>query len=223
MAQHTAGGAAPRRGTFVTLEGCDGCGKSTQARLLAERLRAAGAEVLSLREPGGTDVSERIRALLLDPANADLCSEAELLLYEASRAQLVRRVIEPALVRGAVVVCDRYCDSTLAYQAAGHGLDEALVARANALGSFGVMPDRTVVLDLDPVLALARATGAGEPDRLEAEGVRLQERVRAGYRRLAAAEPGRVRLVDAQGAPDEVHARLLSALAGLGLPLGGVA
>lgn len=220
MAQLASGGAPARRGTFVTLEGPDGCGKSTQARLLVEALSERGVEVVALREPGGTAVSERIRALLLDPENADMCPECELLLYEASRAQLVRRVIEPALRRGACVVCDRFYDSTFAYQAGGHGLDEGLVARANELGSCGLAPDRTVVLDLDPALALARAGQTGSPDRLESEGVGLQERVRAGYLRLAELEPGRVRVVDAAGSPDEVRARIARELGGLGLPLG---
>ncbi len=196
------------RGVFITLEGADGCGKSTQAALLADALGARGREVVRLREPGGTQISEKIRALLLDPANADMAPECELLLYEASRAQLTRQVIEPALARGAVVLCDRYYDSTYAYQAGGRGLDEALVRRANLLGSCGVAPARTLVLDLDPALGYARATSGGA-DRMEAEGLAFQERVRAAYLRLAAAEPDRVRVVDASGEKNEVTARLL--------------
>ena len=196
------------RGVFITLEGADGCGKSTQAALLADALGVRGREVVRLREPGGTQISEKIRALLLDPANADMAPECELLLYEASRAQLTRQVIEPALARGAVVLCDRYYDSTYAYQAGGRGLDEALVRRANLLGSCGVAPARTLVLDLDPALGYARATSGGA-DRMEAEGLAFQERVRAAYLRLAAAEPDRVRVVDASGEKNEVTARLL--------------
>ena len=149
--------AAPsgRRGTFLSLEGIDGCGKSTQAALLADRLEAAGHEVVRLREPGGTAISEKIRTILLDPENGAMADECELLLYEASRAQLVREVIAPALARGAVVVCDRYLDSTYAYQAGGRGLDAALVVRCNELGSCGVLPDRTLVLDLNCEDALA--------------------------------------------------------------------
>ena len=135
------------RGVFITLEGADGCGKSTQAALLETRLAALGREVVRLREPGGTAISEKVRALLLDPANEDMSPECELLLYEASRAQLTRQVIKPALACGAVVLCDRYYDSTYAYQAGGRGLDEALVRRANELGSCGRVPDRTLVLD----------------------------------------------------------------------------
>ncbi len=199
-------------GLFLTLEGIDGCGKTTQAARLADALESAGCDVVRLREPGGTGISEKIRAMLLDPSNAEMCPECELLLYEASRAQLVRQVILPALERGAIVVCDRFLDSTLAYQEAARGLSPRVVRAANRLGSCGVTPDRTVVLDLDPALALSRAT-AGGVDRLEAEGLSFESRVRDGYLRLVGEEPGRVRLVDAVGTPDEVYAALLNALA----------
>ena len=202
------------RGTFITLEGADGCGKSTQVALLADAIQAAGREVVRLREPGGTSISEKIRALVLDPDNAEMASECELLLFEASRAQLVRQVIEPALARGAVVLCDRFYDSTYAYQAAGRALDVRVISQANALGSCDVTPDLTLVLDMDTKDALARATRGGA-DRLEAEGVAFQERVRQGYLDLAAAEPGRVHVVDATGSTEEVLGRLVDEAAPL--------
>lgn len=202
------------RGLFITLEGADGCGKSTQAAILADRIAATGREVVRLREPGGTAVSEKIRALVLDPENSEMAPECELLLFEASRAQLVRQVIEPALARGAVVVCDRFYDSTFAYQAAGRSLAEPIIRAANALGSCGVAPDRTLVLDMDTDTALSRATRDGA-DRMEAEGVAFQRRVREGYLRLVAEEPHRVRRVDAAGTVEEVTGRLADALADL--------
>ena len=202
------------QGIFITLEGADGCGKSTQAGLLAAAIEATGRETVRLREPGGTKISEKVRAILLDPANAEMVPECELLLYEASRAQLTREVIEPALARGAVVLCDRYYDSTYAYQAGGRELDDALVRRANLLGSCGVVPDRTLVLDLEPSVGYARAT-AGGADRMEAEGLAFQERVRDAYLRLAAEEPERVRVIDASGEKDEVAARVRASLADL--------
>jgi len=208
------------RGVFVSLEGVDGSGKSTQAAILRDLLAQGGVDVVSLREPGGTAISEKVRALVLDPANAEMCDECELLLYEASRAQLVRQVVEPALAAGDVVVCDRFLDSTFAYQAAGRGLDAGLVRRANELGSCGFLPDRTVVFDIDPARALARATRGGA-DRLERSGLALQERVRAAYLELAREQPGRVRVVDAAGTVGEVTGRLVACLADLLPGLGG--
>ena len=199
------------QGVFVTLEGVDGSGKTTQTALLTQALEEAGREVVRLREPGGTAISEQIRQILLDPANGEMCDECELLLYEASRAQLVRQVIEPALAAGKVVVCDRYYDSTYAYQAGGRGLAQDLVRRANALGSCGRVPDRTVIFDIEPRVAWGRAIANGA-DRLEAAGLSFQEKVRAAYLRLAAEEPARVRVVDADGTIDEVNARLRSVL-----------
>lgn len=209
------------RGTFITLEGVDGSGKSTQASLLVERLREQRREVVALREPGGTPISEKIRALLLDPENAEMADECELLLYEASRAQLVREVIEPALLRGAIVVCDRFYDSTHAYQHGGRGLSDALVSRANELGCCGLSPDVTLVLDIDPAAALARATAQGA-DRLEAEGLAFQQRVRKDYLALEKADPARVRVIDAAGDPELVAGRIDAALARAGVMTGKV-
>lgn len=211
------GQAEPSRGSFVTLEGIDGCGKTTQAALLAAQLESTGRKVVRLREPGGTPIGEKIRALLLDPANSDMSDDCELLLYEAARAQLVRQVIDPALARGAIVLCDRFYDSTLAYQAGGRGIDAQLVRLANTLGSCGVSPLRTIVLDLEPSLAFARATKGGA-DRLEGEGLAFQNRVRQSYLQLADEDPSRVRVVDASGTVEEVFSRISQALADV-LPL----
>lgn len=199
-------------GVFLTLEGADGSGKSTKARFLVADLEALGVEVVSLREPGGTVISEKVRDILLDPENEVMAAECELLLYEASRAQLVREVIIPALERGAVVICDRFYDSTYAYQACARGLDKDLVRRANDLGSCGLVPTRTIFFDLEPEESYERATRHGK-DRLENEGVSFQERVRAGYLELAAEEPERVVVVDGSGEKEEVYARMLDAIA----------
>lgn len=199
-------------GTFITLEGIDGCGKTTQIRRLAQTLRATGLSLLELREPGGTTISERIRDLLLDVRHHDMRDECELLLYEASRAQLTQQVILPALQNGSIVLCDRFFDSTTAYQAGGRGLDEQMVSRANALGCCGVIPTRTLVFDLDPEEAYARATQT-TPDRLEAEGLAFQKRVQQGYMRIAQQEPDRVKLIDASGTIEQVEVRVKRALA----------
>ena len=154
------------RGTFITLEGTDGSGKTTQAARLAAALEAAGREVVRLREPGGTPISEKVRALLLDPANGAMTAPCELLLYEASRAQLVGEVVEPALARGAWVVCDRFADSTTAYQRAGRGLPAPVVEEANTLACGDCVPDVTLWLDVDPRRALgARPVRGLRPHR----------------------------------------------------------
>lgn len=198
-------------GVFITLEGVDGAGKSTQVKNVISYLEDEGFTVCALREPGGTAISEKIRAILLDPENSEMADECELYLYEASRAQLVRQVIEPALARGEVVVCDRFFDSTHAYQAGARGLDEAMVSQANKLGCCGCVPNLTLVLDIDPECAYVRASQGGA-DRMEAEGLAFQQAVRADYLAIAHAEPKRVKLVDATGTPDEVFERLLAAL-----------
>ncbi|MBO7674786.1 MAG: dTMP kinase [Atopobiaceae bacterium] len=198
-------------GLFITLEGVDGCGKTTQSKLIADALEAAGHEVVRVREPGGARLSEKIRLMVLDPGNTDMCDECELLLYEAARAQNVREVIEPALKRGATVVCDRFYDSTYAYQAAGRRLSADMVRMANQLGSCGLVPDVTLVFDLDPSSAFGRAVQEGV-DRLEGEGMEFQRRVRGGYAELAKEDPQRVRTVDASGSVEVVYSRVVAAL-----------
>lgn len=213
------------RGLFITVEGIDGCGKSTQARLIAAALEAAGHDVLRLREPGGVKISEQIRAILLDPANAEMGDVCELLLYEAARAQLVHQVIRPALAAGKTVVCDRFYDSTTAYQAFADGLDRNMVSQANELAVDGCRPDLTLVFDLPVEDALRRRSGREAEDRLELKGLEFQERVAAGFRAVAADEPGRVKLIDAGGSIAEVFSGVAAELrsAGLSMSEGDVA
>lgn len=204
-------------GVFLSFEGVDGCGKSTQVGLLAAALRAEGREVVTLREPGGTAAAERVRDLLADPATP-LEPAAELLLFCAARADLVAREIRPALDRGAVVICDRFTDSTLAYQGEARGLGLELVGRANEIATGGLGPDLTFYLRLDPAAAHARAVkNAPGGDRFEDEGVAFQWAVAEAYERLAAAHPERIVAIDAVGEPGEVHARIRAALAERGL------
>jgi dTMP kinase len=193
------------RGLFVTFEGIDRSGKTTQARLLCERL---GGEAVGVREPGGTEVGERVRELLKDP-RTELGPEAEALLFAAARAELVARVIRPALDAGLVVVSDRFLDSSLAYQGDARGLGVDEVARLGRFATGGLAPDLTFLLELEPEQAAARA---GESDRFEDEGGALQRAVREAYERLAAAEPERWRRVDAARAPEAVHADVLAAV-----------
>jgi len=196
---------------FVTLEGVDGAGKSTQARLLAAAL---GPETLLLREPGGTPAGERLRELLKD-AEVELTPRAELMLFCAARAELVERVIRPALAAGRDVVCDRFVDSTVAYQGGARGIDRGLVRSLNAAAVGDCMPDRTIVLRLDGAIAAGRAAGRCESpisDRFESEGSAFQNRIASEFERIARAEPERVAAVDARGTVEEVHARVAAAL-----------
>lgn len=209
---------------FITLEGVDGCGKSTQTRLVAEALRAAGYNVVQLREPGGTTISEKIRALLLDPENGAMGDVCELLLYEAARAQLVHEVIAPALAAGSVVICDRFFDSTCAYQAHAAGLDATTVRTANALAVADCVPGLTMVFDVDVEVAAKRMQKRAA-DRMEAKGLAFQRRVGEGFRAIAAAEPQRVRLIDAAGDIADVFGRVVEELrrAGMQIPAEAVA
>lgn len=197
--------AACMRGLFVTLEGIDRSGKTTQAALLCEAL---GDVALGVREPGGTSAGERIREILKDPA-AELGPEAEALLFAAARAELVASVIRPALAVGRVVVSDRFLDSSLAYQGAARGLGVEQVEQVNGFATGGLVPDLTVLLEIDVGTAAARGV---EQDRFEREGGGLQSRVGAAYDRLAGAEPGRWRRVAADRDPRAVHADVLAAV-----------
>ena len=202
------------KGLFVTFEGSEGCGKSTQIRRLSEVLRADGREVVSLREPGGTPVGERIRHLLQHDDQAEaMTPETELLLFAASRAQLVREVIRPALDRGAIVLCDRFLDSTSVYQGVARALGQKDVAFINAFAVGGTLPDLTLVFDLDASEGRRRASLRGGPqDRMEKEDPVFYEAVRKGYLALALGEPGRFCVIDASGDEEEVAASIGSAI-----------
>jgi dTMP kinase len=192
---------------FISLEGIDGSGKSTQAKLLAEEL---GEETVSVREPGGTAAGERIRELLKEP-HLELEPLAELLLFCAARAELVAEVIRPALEQGRDVICDRFSDSSVAYQGIARRLGAAPVEQLCGIATDGLWPDLTIVLRIDPAAAAKRISGRSA-DRFEGEGVELQRRVAAGYEEVARRHPQRVRVVDASGPVAEVHAAVMAEL-----------
>jgi dTMP kinase len=204
-------------GCFITLEGGEGVGKSTQARALADALFDRGHDVLLTREPGGSDGAEAIRSLLLGGAVDRWSAASEALLFAAARADHVERTIRPALAEGRVVLCDRFVDSTMAYQGAAGGIDAAGLRQLHEIGSGGLMPDRTLVLLLSPEegarRAAARDRNAG--DRFARRDAAFHARVAAAFAALAASEPERVRAVDASGAVADVTARLLAALEGV--------
>jgi dTMP kinase len=180
-------------GLFISFEGIDFCGKSTQTRLFAQFLRDQGYSILTLRDPGSSTISERIRAILLDLSHQEMSRHTELLLYEAARAQMVEQMIQPALRSGQLVVCDRFFDSTTAYQGYGRQLDLAVIRQANELGSCGLTPHITFLIDLEPELALERRRKSNRSkDRMEAEGLDFQKRVRKGFLTIAHENPHRV-------------------------------
>jgi len=196
-----------QRGKFITFEGSEGCGKSTQIERFVASLESRGFEVIQTREPGGTVIGEKIRHLLqYDEEATDLTSESELLLFAASRAQLVRRIIEPALAAGQWVVADRFLDSTDVYQGVGRGLDLKAVKAINRFAVGETMPDLTILLDLDVTIGHARAVAAsgGKQDRMEDQPLDFFELVRQGYLDLAACEPERIAVIDASASIDEV-------------------
>ncbi|CAB4871541.1 MAG: dTMP kinase [Actinobacteria bacterium] len=209
-------------GAFIALEGGEGAGKSTQGLLLVEHLRGQGLEVVPTREPGGTPACEAIREVVLSPAYEGLDARAEALLFAASRGEHAARVIRPALDRGAVVVCDRYVDSSVAYQGYGRHLGADTVRDLSMWATGGLVPDLTILLDVDPALGLSRLSN---PDRLEAEPIDYHRRVRDGFRELAAREPQRYLVLDATasitGLASTIAARVDAELAdrALGDPL----
>lgn len=192
------------KGVFITFEGIDGCGKSTQFMRVSEYFKETGRKFIVVREPGGTTVGEKIREILLDKKNDSMTSLAELMLYEAARAQITEEVIKPALEEGTSVLCDRFFDSTSAYQGYARGLGSELTDTLNKIATAGVVPDMTFLLDLDTEVAYKRRNTRGEAeDRLEALGNSFQDKVRAGYLECAKKDD-RIKVIDASGTPDEI-------------------
>ncbi len=185
------------KGVFITFEGGDGAGKSTHLFFVAEALRNRGEKVVCLREPGGTIIGEQLRNTVLDPGNYVMSDECELLIYEAARAQLVSQVIRPALETGSIVLCDRFSDSTVAYQAYGRGIDRDFIDQANHFACNEIWPDRTILLQTggDAEFGLERATHDKHADRVEMAGVDFHERVNQGYLKLAEEDPERIRVI----------------------------
>jgi len=202
-----------RKGFFITLEGPDGSGKSTQSLLLARYLKRQGHKVVRTREPGGTSIAEALRRIILNPKNRVL-KVTELLLYEAGRAQHTSELILPALREGKTVVCERYTDATLAYQGYGRKLDIRIVKELNKIASSGLKPDLTILLDLDVKEGLRRVlkVSGGRMDRLERESVGFHERVRKGYLEIASREPGRVKLIGVKETPKKTHLEVVKVI-----------
>ena len=190
---------------FITLEGPEGSGKTTQIKALEEHLRSRGRDVLTTREPGGTPIGDQVRAVLTNLENTAMQPRTEILLFLAARAQLVEEVIRPQTLAGKLVICDRYADSTLAYQGYGHGYDRALLRQLLEFATGSLWPDLTLLLDVDPEIGLKRKKTGGEWNRLDAYAVAFHQRVRAGYLELAALEPARWVVIDAARPPEDVQ------------------
>ncbi len=210
----------PRRGAFITFEGPEGSGKSTQLRLLGERLRQQGRDVLETAEPGGTPIGIQIRRVLLDANNRELCPTTELLLMFAARAQNVEQWILPALSRGTLVLSDRFTDSTLVYQGVARGLGAELVYEVDRIACRGLVPDLTLVIDIDTEAGLERARRRNDrtqdiETRMEEQTLAFHRKVREAYRQLASDEPKRVRLIDGARAPEAVAADVWAAVEAL--------
>jgi dTMP kinase len=201
------------RGLFITFEGIDGCGKSTQREMLAEQLRQRGFEVVVTREPGGTVIGEDIRQVLVSDASVHIAPTTELLLYGAARAQHVAELISPSLEAGRVVISDRYTDSTVAFQGYGRGLDLDVVERVNRFATGGLVPDLTIVFDLDPAMARMRLGSrpvGGLLGAFDDQHADFHERMRSGYLRMAMEDPARIRVVDASGSAEETHSSVMA-------------
>lgn len=200
------------KGKFVTFEGCEGVGKSKQIQLLEEYLKNQNIDYYLTREPGGTPVSEQIRSIILDGKNSSMTDECEALLYASARVQLLKEVVKPRLDNGTLVFCDRYVDSSLAYQGYARGLGTSFVASINDYAIKNFTPDLTLFLNLPPEKAFARKGGVDKKDRLELSGMDFHNKVYQGYLELAKQNPQRIVCIDASGTKEQTHAKIISAL-----------
>lgn len=205
-------------GYFITFEGVEGSGKSTQIRCLANRLISRNLSTTLTREPGGCPIADKIRAILLDADNSAMSAMAELMLYAAARAQHVNEVIAPALSDGGIVLCDRFCDATVAYQSYGRGLDRSIIDTLNSHACSGISPDLTVLIDCDPRVGLERArrriemSSGPREERFELEAIAFHQRVRAGYNLLAIEEPQRFVIIDGAGTIEKIASEISAAV-----------
>lgn len=200
------------KGKFITFEGCEGVGKSRQIQLLEEYLIKNGIKYYFTREPGGTEISEQIRAIILDGKNLAMTNECEALLYAAARVQLIKEEIEPRLNRGELVFCDRYVDSSLAYQGKARGLGYDFIKAINSYAFNGFMPDLTIFLNLSPEEAFKRKGGADSADRVELSGIEFHRKVYEGYLELARENPNRFSVIDASGTKEQTSGKIIAAL-----------
>ena len=200
------------KGKFITLEGCEGVGKSRQIKMLCEYLDKHGIKYFLTREPGGTDISEQIRNIILDGKNVKMTDECEAMLYASARVQLLLEEIGPRLERGELVLCDRYIDSSFAYQGYARGLGIEFIAMINDFAIKNFMPDCTLFLDLTPEQAFKRKGGVDKGDRLELSGMQFHEKVYKGYKTLSKIYAERIAVIDASGEKEETHAKIISAL-----------
>ena len=200
------------KGKFVTFEGCEGVGKSKQLQLLQEYLKKQNISFYLTREPGGTSVSEQIRNIILDGKNSSMTDECEAMLYASARVQLLKEVVKPKLDRGELVLCDRYVDSSLAYQGYARGLGVDFIKMINGYAIENFKPDCTIFLNLSPEKAFARKGGVDKTDRLELSGIEFHNKVYQGYLALAKEEPDRIVCIDASGEKEQTHARIINAL-----------
>ena len=201
-----------KKGYFITLEGCEGSGKSTQLKKLEEFLKDSGVDFIFTREPGGTPIAEQIRKIILDGNNTQMCDETEALLYASARVQHIKEKIIPSKKEGKIVICDRYIDSSFAYQAYARGLGMDFIKGVNVYAVENCMPDLTLFLDISPEDAFARKGGADKDDRLEQSGIEFHKKVYLGYKNLASENTSRIVCIDAKKSADEVFAQIVKVL-----------